>query len=78
MDLRYHTLNHRFTYAKGIIAKPFQGVIYAPVAVTRTAFQEDKVMIEAQQRIIDMAPDRPMLPSAADKGVTLFNRLMAR
>lgn len=40
------------------------------------AFQEDKEMIEAQQRIIDLHPDHPIMPTAGDKGVVLFNRLM--
>ena len=43
-----------------------------------TAFTEDKVMIEAQQKIIDRDPTRTVMPIAADKGVILFNRLMER
>jgi vanillate O-demethylase monooxygenase subunit len=42
------------------------------------AFGEDKVMIEAQQRVIDRTPDPKVMPTAHDKGVTLFNRLVER
>jgi vanillate O-demethylase monooxygenase subunit len=42
------------------------------------AFDEDKVMIEAQQRDIDRTPDPRIMPTAHDKGVTLFNRLVER
>ena len=42
------------------------------------AFGEDKVMIEAQQKVIDRTPDQRIMPTAHDKGVTLFNRLVER
>jgi len=42
------------------------------------AFGEDKVMIEAQQKVIDRTPDPRTMPTAHDKGVTLFNRLVER
>lgn len=42
------------------------------------AFHEDKVMIEAQQRVIDNTSDPRIMPTAHDKGVTIFNRLVAR
>lgn len=42
------------------------------------AFAEDKAMIEAQQRVIDMTPDPVIMPTAHDRGVTLFNRLVDR
>lgn len=42
------------------------------------AFGEDKVMIEAQQRVIDRTADPLVMPTAHDRGVTLFNRLVAR
>jgi vanillate O-demethylase monooxygenase subunit len=42
------------------------------------AFGEDKVMIEAQQRVIDATPDPRIMPTSADKGVTLFNRLIEK
>jgi vanillate O-demethylase monooxygenase subunit len=42
------------------------------------AFDEDKVMIEAQQKVIDRTPDPRIMPTAHDKGVTMFNRLVER
>lgn len=42
------------------------------------AFGEDKTMIEAQQRIIDLTPEPTIMPTAHDRGVTIFNRLVAR
>ena len=42
------------------------------------AFEEDKVMIEAQQRVIDQTPEPRIMPTAHDRGVTLFNRLVKK
>jgi vanillate O-demethylase monooxygenase subunit len=42
------------------------------------AFDEDKVMIEAQQKVIDRTPDARIMPTAHDKGVTIFTRLVER
>ena len=42
------------------------------------AFGEDKTMIEAQQKVIDRTPDARIMPTAHDKGVTLFTRLVKR
>lgn len=42
------------------------------------AFAEDKVMIEAQQKIIDATPDQRIMPTAADRGVVMFNRMVDR
>lgn len=50
----------------------------ALMGVAGQAFQEDKVMIEAQQRVIDATPDPQVMPTAHDRGVTLFNRLVER
>lgn len=46
------------------------------INVAKQAFNEDKVMIEAQQRIIDCDPDRPPMPATADKAITIFQRMM--
>ena len=35
-------------------------------------------MIEAQQRVIDRTADPVIMPTAHDRGVTLFNSLVAR
>jgi vanillate O-demethylase monooxygenase subunit len=49
--------------------------------LTRTtiaAFEEDKRMIEAQQRVIDRYPCRPLMPTTHDRAVTLYNLLRDR
>lgn len=43
-----------------------------------SAFLEDKIMIEAQQKIIALDPARAPMPIVHDKGVVLFQRLMQR
>jgi phenylpropionate dioxygenase-like ring-hydroxylating dioxygenase large terminal subunit len=45
-------------------------------AVTETAFQEDKAIIEAQQKLIDLEPERQMLPTSLDAGPTQFRRMV--
>lgn len=45
-------------------------------AVTETAFREDKAIIEAQQRMIDLEPERQMLPTSLDAGPTQFRRMV--
>lgn len=45
--------------------------------VAAQAFAEDKMMIEAQQRVIDATVNPTVMPTAHDKGVTLFNRLVS-
>ncbi|NLR69479.1 aromatic ring-hydroxylating dioxygenase subunit alpha [Novosphingobium sp. ERN07] len=42
------------------------------------AFAEDKTMIEAQQRVIDIDPSRSPMPATFDKGVVLYQRLVER
>ena len=46
------------------------------MGIAAQAFAEDKVMIEAQQQVIDMTSDPRVMPTAHDRGVTLFNRLV--
>jgi phenylpropionate dioxygenase-like ring-hydroxylating dioxygenase large terminal subunit len=48
------------------------------MGVAAIAFNEDRVIIEAQQRVIDVTQDPKVLPSAHDRGVTMFNQLVAR
>ena len=48
------------------------------MAMAGQAFMEDKIMIEAQQRVIDNTPDPQIMPTSHDRGVTLFNRLVKR
>jgi len=44
--------------------------------VTKAAFHEDKVIIEAQQKMIDLDPGRPMLPTSLDAGPTRFRKMV--
>lgn len=44
--------------------------------ITLQAFAEDNVMIEGQQRIIDLEPERRIMPAVGDKATVLFNRLV--
>ena len=46
--------------------------------VADMAFGEDKVMIEAQQQVIDRTANPTIMPTAHDRGVTLFNRLVEK
>ncbi|MDE2042169.1 MAG: aromatic ring-hydroxylating dioxygenase subunit alpha, partial [Alphaproteobacteria bacterium] len=48
------------------------------MGVADTAFTEDRLMIEAQQQVIDRDPYHPIMPTSADKGVTLYNRLVEK
>jgi len=48
------------------------------MGIAAQAFDEDKVMIEAQQRVIDMTPEPVVMPTAHDRGVTMFNRLVEK
>jgi phenylpropionate dioxygenase-like ring-hydroxylating dioxygenase large terminal subunit len=50
----------------------------AMMKVAGMAFAEDKTMIEAQQQVIDMTEDPRIMPTAHDRGVTLFNRLVEK
>ena len=46
------------------------------VAMAVMAFGEDKTMIEAQQKILKRRPDHVIIPTAHDRAITQFNRLM--
>ena len=48
------------------------------LAMTLMAFGEDKTMIEAQQKILRRKPDHVVIPTAHDRAITQFERLMAR
>lgn len=48
------------------------------MGIADQAFGEDKTMIEAQQQVIDATVDPQVMPTAHDRGVTLFNRLVER
>jgi vanillate O-demethylase monooxygenase subunit len=46
--------------------------------IAQVAFDEDRTMIEAQQRVIDQASPAQIMPTTADRGVTLFNQILRR
>jgi len=46
--------------------------------IAEMAFAEDKAIIEGQQRVIDRTQAPVVMPTAHDRGVTMFNRLVAR
>ncbi len=48
------------------------------MSVAFKAFAEDRTMIEAQQRIVDATPTPRVMPTGADRAITLFNQLVAR
>lgn len=39
-------------------------------------FAEDKVMIEAQQRVIDDTPEPRMIPTSHDRSITMYSRMV--
>ncbi len=48
------------------------------MGIAHVAFAEDKTMIEAQQRVIDATCEPKIMPTAHDRGVMIFNRLVER
>jgi phenylpropionate dioxygenase-like ring-hydroxylating dioxygenase large terminal subunit len=46
--------------------------------IAHKAFAEDRTMIEAQQRVIDMTPAPRIMPTSADRAITLFNQMVAK
>lgn len=46
--------------------------------IAKQAFSEDKTMIEAQQRVIDMTANPQVMPTVHDRGVTLYNQLVSK
>lgn len=48
------------------------------MGIALKAFTEDRIMIEAQQRVIDASPDARVMPTSGDKGVLFYNRLVER
>lgn len=54
------------------------GNIDMVVQIIYQAFNEDKRMIEAQQRVIDRDPERAIMPTVHDRGALIYTRLKAR
>jgi vanillate O-demethylase monooxygenase subunit len=48
------------------------------MGIAHKAFAEDRTMIEAQQRVFDMTPEPRIMPTSADRAITLFNQLIAK
>jgi vanillate O-demethylase monooxygenase subunit len=48
------------------------------MGIAGQAFNEDKVMIEAQQQAIEQTPTPEIMPTTADKGITIFSQVMRR
>jgi vanillate O-demethylase monooxygenase subunit len=48
------------------------------MGIAHKAFAEDRTMIEAQQRVLDMTPEPRIMPTSADRAITLFNQLIAK
>ena len=46
------------------------------MGIAAMAFGEDKVIIEAQQKVIDRAGNQQIMPTVHDRGAILFNRLV--
>jgi phenylpropionate dioxygenase-like ring-hydroxylating dioxygenase large terminal subunit len=42
----------------------------------KAAFEEDRIIIEAQQKVIDMSPAAKMITTSFDSGVSQFRRMM--
>ena len=67
----------RYFYAAGARAEDIDpDRLERLFAVTTTAFHEDKRLIEAQQTLIALEPDRKMLPTSLDAGPTQFRKLV--
>jgi phenylpropionate dioxygenase-like ring-hydroxylating dioxygenase large terminal subunit len=48
------------------------------MAIADQAFAEDRAMIEAQQRVIDSTAEPRIMPTSADRAITLFNQMVAK
>jgi len=69
----------RYFYAAGARSGDFDpGRVEKLYGVTEAAFHEDKSIIEAQQKLIDLEPARRMLPTSLDAGPTQFRRIVQR
>jgi phenylpropionate dioxygenase-like ring-hydroxylating dioxygenase large terminal subunit len=48
------------------------------MGIADKAFAEDRTIIEAQQKVIDATLDPRIMPTSADRAITMFNQLVAR
>lgn len=68
----------RYFFSNGSRTPAGDGVVDGLWSATLRAFGEDKIMIEAQQRIIDLDPHCRIMPAAGDKATVLYNRMVDR
>ncbi|VTU45168.1 aromatic ring-hydroxylating dioxygenase subunit alpha [Variovorax sp. PBL-E5] len=68
-SIYYFTAGHR-------AQDTYDGRVPLQVAAVVNAFQEDRTMIEAQQRVIDASVPSPMVLTSADAAVSRFRRIM--
>ena len=67
----------RYFYAAGARRDDIDpGKLERLFGVTQVAFNEDKTIIEAQQKTIDLDPSRPMLGTSLDAGPTRFRKMV--
>jgi phenylpropionate dioxygenase-like ring-hydroxylating dioxygenase large terminal subunit len=67
----------RYFYAAGGRAKDASRNLAADIfRFTEIAFHEDKIIIEAQQKVISLDPSRPMLSLSMDAGPNLFRGIV--
>lgn len=67
----------RYFYAVGTRARDIDpDRLERLYGVTTAAFYEDKTIIEAQQKLIDRDPGRPMLGTSLDAGPTHFRKMV--
>lgn len=69
----------RYFFNTGPLALPGnEAVRDAMLETTAMAFEEDRIMIEGQQKIIAATSDPVLMPTVHDKGLTIYNRLVER
>lgn len=66
----------RYFYVMG--RRPCGAETAYDMTTAEKAFAEDKTMIEAQQRNIDVTPKWRFAPTTADRGILLFSRLVEK
>jgi hypothetical protein len=48
------------------------------MGIAGMAFAEDRTIIEAQQKVFDATRDPVVMPTGADRAITMFNQLVAK
>jgi len=48
------------------------------MAMVGKAFQEDKIMIEAQQKVLQETPDSKVIPTAHDRSITMYSKMVEK